>query len=291
MLFPMPVIVGVPRSGTTLLRMMLDAHPEMAIPPETGFLPSLATLDPSIDSSRSAADLITSFHTWPDFSLEAGALRDAFARSAPITPADAARIFYRSYAARFGKDRWGDKTPTYGASLDRIASLLPESRFIHIIRDGRDVVVSVRELWFRPGETIEACAEDWAMKLAHTRALGATVPHYLEVRFEDLVRDPAATLETICGFLDLRFDPRMLSYHRGASARLDEHQARYSTDGQVVVSKADRLNNQRFVTEPPRPDRIGRWQSELSAEEVSRFEGVAGDWLERLGYRCRTRWV
>ena len=74
----MPVIVGVPRSGTTLLRMMLDAHPAVAIPPETGFLPALADLDPSIDSAATAWQIITTFHTWPDFQLDASALRARF---------------------------------------------------------------------------------------------------------------------------------------------------------------------------------------------------------------------
>jgi Sulfotransferase family len=60
---PMPVIVGIPRSGTTLLRMMIDAHPAVAVPPETGFLPALADLDPSTDVARAAWEIITGFHT------------------------------------------------------------------------------------------------------------------------------------------------------------------------------------------------------------------------------------
>jgi hypothetical protein len=281
---PMPVIVGVPRSGTTLLRMMIDAHPDVAIPPETGFLPALADLGPHEDASRRAGEIMTTFHTWPDFGLDAVEMREALARLSPSTATDAARTFYKTYAARFGKCRWGDKTPTYGASLDRIGSLLPEARFIHIIRDGRDVMVSVRQLWFRPGDTVEACAQDWMTRLAQTRALGAAVPHYLEVRYEALVQQPAATLEEICGFLDLRVEPEMLTYHVRAAERLAEHQARYAADGQVLVSKEERARNQRFVTEPPQPDRIGRWTTELTDEEVRRFEAVAGEWLDRLGY-------
>jgi hypothetical protein len=286
---PMPVIVGVPRSGTTLLRMMLDAHPDVAVPPETGFLPALADLDPHDDASQSAAEIITTSHTWPDFALDAFALRERLERQAPVTPADAARPFYQMYAARFGKSRWGEKTPTYSSVIDRIATLLPEARFIHIIRDGRDVMVSVRDLWFRPGDTVEACARDWITRLARTRDLGAGVQHYLEVRYETLVRDPGPTLEEICRFLDLRFEPEMLSYYRRSASRLDEHQARYAPDGQLVISKADRVRNQRFVMQPPQGERIDRWKSELTDDEVTRFEAVAGEWLDRLGYRAQTR--
>ena len=279
----MPVIVGVPRSGTTLLRMMVDAHSTVAIPPETGFLPLLADLDPRTDDAHAAWELITGFPTWPDFQLDAQVFRDALDRSR-ATPSEAARTFYRLYAARFAKARWGDKTPTYGTQLDRISSLLPEARYVHIVRDGRDVMLSVRHLWFRPGDSVEACAEDWATRLARTRELGFRAAHYLEVRYEDLVRAPEETLRSICHFVDLDFEPAMLEYHRGAAARLDEHQARYGSDGALIVSKAERARNQQFVTEPPRTDRLGRWKTEMTLDELSRFEAVAGAWLERFGY-------
>jgi hypothetical protein len=282
----MPVIVGVPRSGTTLLRIMMDAHPELAIPPETGFLPHLLGIQASGGSTRAAVDLITGFHTWSDFHIAAKDLLAEVERRLDATPADVARTFYRLYAARFGKGRWGDKTPTYGAALDRIEALLPEARFIHIIRDGRDVMLSVRSLWFRPGDTVEACAEDWRARLAETRALGSRAAHYLEVRYETLVTAPEPTLREVCRFADLSFEPQMLAYHRGAAARLAEHEARYAADGSLLVSKPQRAESQRFVKEPPRAERIGRWKTELTQEELQRFDAVAGEWLERLGYQA-----
>ena len=188
---PMPVIVGVPRSGTTLLRMMVDANAEVAIPPETGFLPALADVDPSVDARETAWQIMTGFHTWSDFGLDPATLRAAL-REGSGSAADCARAFYRAYARRFGKARWGDKTPTYGDEMDRIAALLPEARFVHIIRDGRDVVASVRGLWFRPGETVEACARDWAARLAHTRALGAHLPSISRSTTNTLSDPPSA---------------------------------------------------------------------------------------------------
>ena len=83
---PMPVIVGVPRSGTTLLRIMLDAHPDLAIPPETGFLPQLAALDIVAESGRAACETILGSETWPDFHLEAPAFEREIARLSPCTP-------------------------------------------------------------------------------------------------------------------------------------------------------------------------------------------------------------
>jgi hypothetical protein len=280
----MPVIVGVPRSGTTLLRIMLDAHSALAIPPETGFLPHLAALDAVADNGRAACEAITSSETWPDFHLEAAALANEVERLSPCTPAEVARAFYRMYASRFGKTRWGDKTPTYGTDLDRIAGLLPEAHVLHVIRDGRDVMLSVRGLWFRPGDTVEACAEDWARRVAGTQAIGRRLSRYFEVRYETLVTTPEATLRTLCRFLDLPFEPALLRYYERAGSRLDEHEARYTADGRLVISKAERRHNQRFVMEPPQPKRIGRWREEATADEVRRFEAVAGECLDCLGY-------
>ena len=263
---------------------MLDAHSGLAIPPETGFLPRLAGLDGVAGDGRTAFTAITGAETWPDFHLDARSFETEIARVAPCTPADVARAFYRMYAARFGKARWGDKTPTYGTAIDQIVRLLPEAHILHLIRDGRDVMLSVRGLWFRPGDTVEACAEDWARRVAGTRAIGHQLSRYVEVRYEALVTSPKATLEAICGVLDLAFEPGMLRYHERAASRLDEHEARYASDGRLVISKAERRHNQRFVTEPPRPDRIGRWRQEATADEIRRFEAVAGDWLDRLGY-------
>ena len=71
--------------------------------------------------------------------------------------------------------------------------------------------------------------------------------------------------------------------------RLEEHEALYDADGQMVISKAARVQNQRLVMGPPRGDRIDRWQSELTDTEVVQFEAVAGEWLEPLGYARRSR--
>ena len=112
----MPIVVGVPRSGTTLLRLILDAHPELAIPPETGFLPALAGPGAPGDA-RTFLELLVGYPPeapgWADFGLDEGRLLEEVGRLRPFSVADAVRCFYRAYAARHGKDRWGDKTPGY----------------------------------------------------------------------------------------------------------------------------------------------------------------------------------
>ena len=173
LLQPMPMIVGSQRSGTTLLRMMLDAHSDLAIPPETNFLiPSLRILYSGNSSRRSFSNLLTKGETWPDFGLDENVVLDELARVAPFSVSEAARCFYRLYAARFEKHRWGDKTPQYLLYMPAIEQLLPEASFIHIIRDGRDVAQSLRKTWFSPSQDIRVLAKLWQRDVTAGRSLG-----------------------------------------------------------------------------------------------------------------------
>jgi lipopolysaccharide transport system ATP-binding protein len=280
-----PFVVGVPRSGTTLLRMMLDSHPQLAIPPETGFLPAVAALPPEGEAARERfRDVVLGAESWPDFHLGEDALAARLAALVPFTLTAGLRAFYGLYAERFGKARWGDKTPSHGLHMPEILRLLPEARFVHVIRDGRDVLASVRPLWFAPGTSVEAIARDWAERIGRTRELSRECPHYLEVRYEDLVREPEATLREVCGFLALPFHPGLLAYHRRSAERLLEHEGRRRADGSLWLTREDRQRQQSGVTRPPDPSRIGRWREVLTAEEAARFHGVAGEMLGALGY-------
>lgn len=286
---PMPVIVGAPRSGTTLLRLMLDAHPELAIPPETGFLVLGKDLsDMGSDPVKAFVDAVTTFPTdapvWADFQISAAEFHAELQELKPFSVAEGFRVFYRLYAARFGKCRWGDKTPMYGRHLGTIEELLPEARFIHLIRDGRDVAVSLREQWFSPGRDMEVQASFWRDHVLEARRQGIASRHYVEIRLEDLVHDTETVLRQICSFCELPWDAAMLRHHNRAQARLKEHVARVRTDGRTIVSHEDRLRQQAMSQKPPDPTRIGIWKERLSTLECRQFEAVAGDLLKELGY-------
>ena len=126
---PAPFIVGVGRSGTTLLRMMLDAHPQLAIPPETHFIPEAAdACRTGGEQSRDAfVNTLLSSRFWTDFQLDPDEFRKGINALAPFDVGAGLRVFYRLYAGRFGKTRWGDKTPTYLTQMQLIAQLLPEA--------------------------------------------------------------------------------------------------------------------------------------------------------------------
>jgi hypothetical protein len=283
-LAPAPFVVGVGRSGTTLLRLMLDAHPDVAIPAETHFLPKLLKLREEGDALRAAMhSVMTAESTWSDFGLPREQLAAAFARVSPFTLSDGLRAFYGLYAAKFGKPRWGEKTPFYGRRMPSIEAVLPEAHFVHVIRDGRDVALSLRPLWFSPGEQIEAQAHNWLAKVSAIRANGKSSRHYLEVRYEDLVLDTEPVLRRVCDFIALRYDHRMLSYHQGALGRLGEigHEYRFKD---LPISREARMGLHAKALHPPDPARIGRWRSDLSTAEREIFISIAGGLLADLGY-------
>lgn len=284
---PMPIVVGAPRSGTTLLRLMLDSHRELAIPPETGFLSTARRLRGSGDGLRERFfHTVTTFPqqapVWADFGISADDFREALGRIEPFTASAGFRAFYRLYAARHGKPRWGDKTPVYCLEMDLIRRVLPEARFLHIIRDGRDVALSLREQWFAPGRDIAKLARYWSRCVVRARRSGLGRPDYLEVRFEELVREPRPVLARVCRFLELEWDSAMLEHHTRAEARLGEHTGRTAPGG--TVTREQRLRQQESSLRAPDPGRIGAWRAGMLPQEHAEFQRVAGKLLRTLGY-------
>lgn len=280
---PAPFVVGVGRSGTTLLRLMLDAHPELAIPGETHFLAQLAQGAPDLDRDG-FLDVLVGAATWPNMALEAGDLERALDRLRPFTLSGAVRTFYRLYAARFGKRRWGDKTPPYRACMVDIQRVLPEAHFVHVVRDGRDTALSHQGLWFGPGDDIDAQARFWVEQISQARRHSAALCHYMEVRYEDLVREPETTLRRICAYLSLPYQPVMLEYHRFAAARMAELKQAFGPPGAPPVDLRRFLSIHDRVSTAPDARRIGRWRTEMSEADRQRFEAIAGPLLAQLGY-------
>jgi hypothetical protein len=269
---------------------MLDAHSELAIPPETGFLPHLLTLLLGADEHRRRAfvDALVAHppgaSAWQDFGIEPQTLMQELRALGSFSLDEGIRCFYRTYAARFGKTRWGDKTPTYGRYLRTIERVLPEAAFIHIIRDGRDVALSLRNLWFSPGSEMDTLARRWRRDVRATRLEAKHCSRYLEVRYETLLRRPESVLREVCDFIGLEYEAAMMNYFERTPERLVEHKQRIRAGGTVLVSREQRLWQQRLVMQPPDLSRIERWRTEMLPQERADYEAVAGDLLAELGY-------
>jgi hypothetical protein len=221
---------------------------------------------------------------WPDFGIDAQELRHGLHEAGVGDAAEAVRCFYRLYARAQGKPRFGDKTPLYCEHIAPISRLLPEARFIHVIRDGRDVALSLRKTWFAPARDMATLARYWCGLVHAARTAGSGLPTYLEVRYEDLVCQPTRELERVCRFVALPFDEAMNQYWERTPARLREHGTRRRPDGSVLVSHEERLVQQQSVVRPPRPERAFAWKGILRDDERAEFQREAAFTLAELGY-------
>jgi hypothetical protein len=274
-LAPAPFVVGVGRSGTTLLRLMLDAHPLLAIGPETQFVPELPGADDPIEA-------IVGARTWGDFGLDP----DEFARTAAGQDlAGVLRTFYSLYAESQGKSRWGEKTPGYVREMDSIAAVLPEARFIHLIRDGRDVALSRRARGMGADKPMAKTANLWRRRIEDARNQARALDgRYMELRYEDLVADAEPELRAICAFIELDFDPAMLRHSDGAEGRLAELGDLEAVGGRQARDAHERASAHALARQPASTARTGTWRTEMSPEDEREFESVAGELLRDLGY-------
>ena len=283
---PVPFIVGVTRSGTTLLRLMLDAHPDLAIPPETHFVPSLIkTTRKKGTSCEDAHAVVTGHRQWGDFNLDSGELLRRYCALEQIDPEATIRAFFELYAEREGKPRWGDKTPNYIKRMQQIERWIPEARFIHMIRDGRDAALSRFKRILKDPPPMETVAERWVRKIEGARSDGAELGHYMEVQYEELVRDTEPQLRRIAEFLELPWNDSMLRYYEHAEERLSEmHRDLPSDDGKPLRPADHRKEAHLLTSKPPDPSRLARWKEDMAPADIAAFESVATPLLTELGY-------
>ena len=269
------IVLGVRRSGTTLLRVMLDRNPELAVPDESYFVPQLARRHRTPVDPAAFLDDLRRLPTLVDWGLSPASVQ---ARLRPgMTTDDAIAAVFAAYAAERGKARWGDKTPLYMQHLDLLERLFPDARFVHLIRDGRDAALSflsvqaglMTEGWGHPRDAAGFACQ-WATEVASARELGARVggQRYRELRYEALVADPEGELRTVCAFAGLEYDPAMLDY--------------------VGQTDSARKAHQQRLNEPPRQN-VRKWRTEMSESDRHAFEEVAGALLAELGYEVEIR--
>jgi protein-tyrosine sulfotransferase len=258
------VMGGAPRSGTTLLRKMLERHPELCSGAETKlFVPAAFNLD-----WLAAA-----------YGLPRPELTEMLRRS----PSQGAFIdaFARRVTAAAGKPRWAEKTPQNIRHLDWILPRFPSASVIHIVRDGRDVVCSMREhpdwRWVDGGwqkvvvpRPLEWYASRWLADTAAGMAWRQD-PRYVEVRYEDLVADPALALHGICEGIGALVDPAWLAQVTAGDTDGD------STDDAAPQRRPDYDGAASGVS-------IGRWRTDLDADEQTLVMRLCGDRLRELGY-------
>jgi hypothetical protein len=259
-------VVGSARSGTTLLRLILNSHPQVAVPPESRFVIELwpPSGEIEIDDYLEKLSDHRQFQAWH---LAVADIRPLLPEGPSVSYRTAIEATYEAFAAQHGKVRWGDKTPRYVEHLQELAGLFPEARFVHLVRDGRNVALSYAHTDFGP-KTVPRAAAIWKKRvsagLADGRPLGPE--RYLEVRYEELAADTETVVKDICSFLAISFDPQMFDEEermKGATERAQRFNPHVT--GKTIAKTRS-------------------WEEDMPPAQIEVFEAIAGDLLSDLGY-------
>jgi len=264
--YPPIFIGGAGRSGTTLLRVILDSHSRIACGPELKVIPPIAQL-------------------WADFQTTYA----PYLAESRISETDVDRAFrvliaslLASMRRESGKARIAEKTPNNVFFFRHLHRMFPNATYIHMVRDGRDVVASLLTMdWRGPdGEPLEyttdarLAARYWANSIVAARQFAHHTQgrsRYCELRYEDLIAQPEPCLRALFEFLGEPWEPAVLSFHEREHAL-------------GIESSADAVTRPIFHTS------VGRWRTQLSAEQRQAVKEEAGNVLLELRYCDNLDW-
>jgi hypothetical protein len=278
---PFVFVVGCPRSGTTLLQRILDAHPAVAICDETFWIPYFFKRRIGLSSDGMVTPELISrlFDYYKFYRMKAGRdeLKSLCVTERPMHYADFVSHIFDLYGHARGKPLVGDKTPDYVRNLQTLSTLWPQAKFVHLIRDGRDVALSAIN-WKRKAGKLASLFRTWGEDPVTTAAFwwewhvrhGRGAAHWLgseryyEVRYEALVANPAQECVRLCAFLGLPYQETMLHFHEGRMR---------------VNAGLDAKNAWLPITTGLR-----NWSAEMAAVDLQRFEHAVGVLLDELSY-------
>ncbi len=276
-------IVGCARSGTTLLHRIVDAHPLVAITPEMHWISNHLRTDDERGESLVTPETVSELadhKRFSHFELDRGDFEGLLDGGEPVPYRAFLGRLFGLYGGARGKPIVGNKTPSYVRHLPELHELWPVARFVHIVRDGRDVCLSVRN-WKKAGRTagryatsweedpVSTIALWWERKVLSGREAGADLGPslYYEMRYEDLIRDPEGECRALCEFLGLPYDAAMVRFSEGKT-RTDLPDAR-RTPKKAWLPVTTGLRD---------------WRTEMEVDDIERFEAVSGDLLDAFGF-------
>ena len=267
-------IVSAPRSGSTLMRLILDAHPRIGIPSPAWlyemvgpYLYSYGDLTIQKNLLSLAEDILAapSIKDWTSQLSAEEMVNDAKESSF----GGLYDVLHRKYARDTGKSRWGEKTPRNCFWMDEIKSDFPDAQFVHIIRDGRDMAIDIADSRLWP-YSLYSGAHMWEMFVSAAKESGShfDADSYYEIHYEKLCADPEGELKKLCSFLGEEFSPQMLSHNQSDSAK--------------NWGGGDALHAS--ILRPITTDYCEMYKNRLSGQDCEALEALIGKLLKGWGY-------
>lgn len=272
-------ILGYGRSGTTLFRRMLSAHPNLFVAPENDAFQRLPQLlRTGLADATDVQRMVEAFPPYYQRIYDIGAFADAAAARVPLSRPDTMALLQGSSRIGQGKAdaQWGHKAPSEWPYLGTWREWFPHARFLHLVRHPHDSTASMNEYQLQRYRTTPLVSIwQWRKAFRGIRSHGAELgpERYKLLRYEDLVNEPASTLEEVCRFLGVPTDhvPTMVDFTSDPTAvHLDEG---------VHMERAETAVTQ---------ERIGRAASDYSSTQAAMLDYVCRRELETLGYAVRS---
>jgi len=273
-------IVGCPRSGTTLLALMLNKSSSLNVTLESGFLPELERKSQDYGDFASAKerwyfirdlqnfDATSSTKAFDIFKISEHEAEEAIRNVAPVDYAGAADAIFKADAVKMGAERWANKTPKYVLKIDKLAEMFPQGQFIHLVRDPRDVAASiVRAGW---ASTFREATQIWIEHLKAGREARRNLSdhRYFEVRYEDLVLNPIEEVKEVRKWAKLKLGKESLGFYEKSEKKVqNEHDDLFP-----------------LINKPIDRSRAYAWHRELSDTNISDVEKISKKEMKEIGY-------
>jgi len=258
----------MPRSGTKLLREILNKHPFISIPKaESGFIPyyykkrySYGDLKKRKNFRKFFDDFRkTSFYSYIENSTEIWNEDKIYNSLSSFDLKEILNQIYKIHAEYEGKIRWGDKSPSYIFHADTIKKIFPNAIFIHIIRDVRDYCLSVRNAW---NKNIYRAATKWVNGIEKIRCdLAEQKTLYYELKYENLIENPEKEIESLCKWIGIPFDKKMV-------------------DLDLPVENLGSTIGKNFIVK----NNYKKWEFGFKKKEIYKIESLTGITMNKLGY-------
>lgn len=283
---PFFFIIARPRSGTTLFRNLLDAHPNIIIPIESPLILHLSGKYKNIRvwNKKKLTDFyndllkVLDFNTWP---VDHEKLRkDILECEGETSFASICKVVHYNYISSFKKEKiryLGDKNPIHSNTMNLIFKLYPKAKYIHLVRDHRDHILSMSKTRLASISNIVVIAYRWRYSARKMEEFKKKYPEsFFTIRYEDLVNNPTCYLKNICDFLGVPYEETMLESHK----KVNETYKTYTKERREFYGK---------LTEPLSTDRTNLWQREMKESDIKIADSVVGKYAENLGYlrKCK----
>lgn len=279
---PFFFIIGRPRSGTTLLRTLFDAHPNIIVPHEFPIIIDLSYKYAKIINWDS--NILKSFYTdlFDVKKIEFNVINkeelynDLLKAEGAKKYSDIIKILFSNIKSDFNKKNilcFGDKNPYYSMYVKELSKIFPDAKFIHIIRDYRDQILSMIKKGLYDIPSVSILSYQWKRSLRMIRKVKRKSPEkFYTVTYEEFVKNPESFLKEMYDFINIPFDESVLNYYKNEEL--------YKTAEKHVQIKGIQDN----IFNPINTKRLNAWRTELDVKSIKIADITVGKYAEMYGY-------